>query len=579
MRTDCRGKTTFRATFLLSLVAAWTLIASTEFVAHAQGQPTKPISLNGLLYELQQIRGYTPQELTQIIRERGVDFEVTSDVERQLRQAGATSEVMEAARSNYRGTRVLPPAPKPTPPKPVPPTTLHVSCDLACEWALGGAMQGTLVQGSSTTVTVTPGQFVVWAHTIDGPDQFRTEIVANASRQTEVNVALKPIRDARLTKERTEIAGQAITLYEQKRYSEAEPLFGRACNDGDAASCNYLGSMYLNGTGVSKDEPRAVELYTKACDAGIPEGCNNLGDLYSHVSIGGSYDAANASRAKTLYVRACDAGNGAGCDSLGKMYRDGMFDINLGGAMIRMSGPDFPKDETKAATLFTKACEAANGAGCTDLGNMYVSGTVVSKDETRAVALYTKACDAGDGPGCSNLGSMYRDGSGVPKDIDNALLYLDKGCKMGNQWGCDRWKELHQPQPGMQELFDSAFDREINHNKYKEGIPSYETACRGGVNRACEHLGDMYNHGAFKGVPEDKFEANRWYAIGCDRGYAFSCVKLGENLHFGFGGRLDHSGAVARYKQACADPGATECSIVNDRCMNHGDQDACAALK
>jgi len=43
--------------------------------------------------------------------------------------------------------------------------------------------------------------------------------------------------------------------------------------------------MYANGTGVTKDEVRAVALYKQACDGGSLNGCANLGVMYGNERV------------------------------------------------------------------------------------------------------------------------------------------------------------------------------------------------------------------------------------------------------------------------------------------------------
>ena len=185
----------------------------------------------------------------------------------------------------------------------------------------------------------------------------------------------------------SELSQQAISLYGQKRYSEASALFDQACTGGGWEACKDLGNMYRFGNGVVQDYPHAASLYTKACNAGNARSCANLGFLYA-------------------------------------------------------SGSGVVRDDARAAELYTSACNAGDGMGCSNLGNVYASGRGVGKDDARAASLYLKACAAGDGPGCSNLGNSYRYGRGVDRDTNKARQFLDKGCKMGNQWGCDRLKEI-----------------------------------------------------------------------------------------------------------------------------------------
>src|SRR5579871_6064503 len=57
----------------------------------------KPITKNGLINALK-IGGLSPNELAQQIRSRGVDFLLTPEVETELREARASSDVLEAVR-------------------------------------------------------------------------------------------------------------------------------------------------------------------------------------------------------------------------------------------------------------------------------------------------------------------------------------------------------------------------------------------------------------------------------------------------------------------------------------------------
>src|SRR5438067_6630214 len=69
----------------------------------------KPITKKGLM-DAVKINGLSTQELVQQIERRGVDFEMTSDAEGDLRSVGARPEVIDAARSNYRPPATVPAA-------------------------------------------------------------------------------------------------------------------------------------------------------------------------------------------------------------------------------------------------------------------------------------------------------------------------------------------------------------------------------------------------------------------------------------------------------------------------------------
>lgn len=86
-------------------------------------QAAKPISLKGLTDALK-IGGLSKGELVTLIKERGVDFELTSAGEAELKSAGANAEILAAVRSNYRSEPVAstaPPATMVAPPEAAPP--------------------------------------------------------------------------------------------------------------------------------------------------------------------------------------------------------------------------------------------------------------------------------------------------------------------------------------------------------------------------------------------------------------------------------------------------------------------------
>jgi parvulin-like peptidyl-prolyl isomerase len=73
-----------------------------------------------------------------------------------------------------------------------------------------------------------------------------------------------------------------------------------------------------------------------------------------------------------------------------------------------MDGTGVPKDPTRAAELFKKACEGGVGLACTSLGNLYDKGTGVRKEPLRAEALWDRACRQGETIGCLMRDSARR---------------------------------------------------------------------------------------------------------------------------------------------------------------------------
>lgn len=76
----------------------------------SRAQVKKPISKDGLVKAIQ-LNGLSTRELVQQIQLRGVDFQLTREIEGELRSAGARPEVVEATRAGYRPSPAARPAP------------------------------------------------------------------------------------------------------------------------------------------------------------------------------------------------------------------------------------------------------------------------------------------------------------------------------------------------------------------------------------------------------------------------------------------------------------------------------------
>ena len=95
-----------RSTSILSIALGILVFQLAALPAQTPAQKKKPtveepIARQGLLDALR-IRGLTVKALVQEIQKRGVDFEMTPQVEAELRTAGAKPPVIDAARANYR---------------------------------------------------------------------------------------------------------------------------------------------------------------------------------------------------------------------------------------------------------------------------------------------------------------------------------------------------------------------------------------------------------------------------------------------------------------------------------------------
>lgn len=97
-------------------------------------------------------------------------------------------------------------------------------------------------------------------------------------------------------------------------YKNANKLYAKACELGDAMGCQNLGSSYANAQGVQKDYEKAKELFLRACAMKDGRGgCYNLGVLYEKQN--------RNELAKKYFKKACDLGDKDGCAETEKFTR------------------------------------------------------------------------------------------------------------------------------------------------------------------------------------------------------------------------------------------------------------------
>jgi hypothetical protein len=148
---------------------------------------------------------------------------------------------------------------------------------------------------------------------------------------------------------------QAIAFWNQKRYSEAIPLFNRACNDRQPVACYYLGVMSDFGHGLAQSLSRAREFYLKACQAGNEAGCSNLSIVLSYDPDLIQCKPPTSEGMVNCNIESCNSGNGISCVTLGHLYSYGC---------------GVPKDAEKARQIYNKACAGGNTLGCDRLKEM-----------------------------------------------------------------------------------------------------------------------------------------------------------------------------------------------------------------
>ena len=121
----------------------------------------------------------------------------------------------------------------------------------------------------------------------------------------------------------------------------------KGCEGRRPLMCIAAGQQLIAGRGIDRDPQKALSMYEKGCDLGDVDGCTGAGDILSDPKNGNSNDAKT--RALTSYISACVGHSGYGCLKVGIAMHEGI---------------GIPRDEEKARTHFTKACEFNIKDGC-----------------------------------------------------------------------------------------------------------------------------------------------------------------------------------------------------------------------
>lgn len=173
----------------------------------------------------------------------------------------------------------------------------------------------------------------------------------------------------------SDIILDAINCYQAGSYEQAFSLFMK--NHENATAQYYLGIMYENGRGTSKNYDNALKWYRKAADKGYAKAQNNMGGMY-------------------------------------------------------YEGRGVAKDYKTAYNWYKKAAEQGDETAQSNLGIMYFNGQGVNKDYNEAASWFHKAAEQGEVRAQNNLGFMYEYGYGVDKDLKEALYWYQMAAQQGH---------------------------------------------------------------------------------------------------------------------------------------------------
>ena len=306
---------------------------------------------------------------------------------------------------------------------------------------------------------------------------------------------------------------RAFEAYENKCYVEALECWTKAGEEGNSAAMYYIGNLYYNGYGVSKNDETAAEWYKKAAERGSYDAMKNLSIMYSNGwGVPKDAEAADMWHRKALengygyltnnrgiisnnevdieLIKRAEEGNPMAMNSLGSSYEHGL---------------GVPQDYMQAAYWYQRAAESGDEFAPDNLGRLYEEGLGVPQDSALAdywysiaVEKYLELAEQGYPYGdiMLNLSYMYAYGKGVEQSAEKEMYWLQKSAEAGSI-------------PGMISLADNYLHGDMTD--YEKAIFWYSKASDAGSIEGMINLAYIYKDGLF--VEQNNEKALEYYNL------------------------------------------------------------------
>lgn len=445
-----------------------------------------------------------------LVKQYGVDFELTHVVEAALRSAGASDTlILQISRSRSRTTG-----------KPVR-SAAHANVDRA--------------HGPASTTQTHPEtsakEFLSQADKYRVGDEGKAAKLyrkaadmGNAEGQTRFAEALFDGR------------GVARDAAESRAWLE------KAARKGNARAECELGVMLTSGLDFEQERTNGLRYLQAAATLGDGYAEDYLGQL-AESGLGGD---PSLSEAYMHYLKASEMGSAWGAYNVARMQERGIGVYKNSSEALRwymkvasMRGPEL-LDQWSDLRSETAAITGANFR----IGDMYADGDGVPKDASEAERWYQHGLDlasAGAQAGWLTaevyLANAYLHSKGVPQDYGEAMHWMQHAAKNGNR----------QAQVNLGSMYR---DGKGTPQNYDEAMYWYLKAADRGSALAEWMIGRLYFDG--KGVIRDFTEAAMWFRRATGEGLPVAQWDLGIMYYRGYGVTKDLAAARAWLQKAAA---------------------------
>jgi TPR repeat protein len=193
---------------------------------------------------------------------------------------------------------------------------------------------------------------------------------------------------------------------------------------GDIQAQYAVATALHEGQGVEEDYAQAIYWFRKAAESGCAESSYQLGSMYLHGWWLKKEDVGEA-------VKWYDKALALGIEDPWGLQQDAYF---IAGAYY-FGHQGVPRSHPEALRWYRLAVQGGWASAAYTLGNMYAAGEGVPKDEVEAARWYHKSVkmDPCAWDAMCKLGLIYRDGIGVSKDSETAWDWLDQAARKGHR--------------------------------------------------------------------------------------------------------------------------------------------------
>ena len=188
---------------------------------------------------------------------------------------------------------------------------------------------------------------------------------------------------------------------------------------GSGEAANDLGTLFLEGELVERNEVLAMNYFSQACEQGNMRGCTNL--VAGFLAVENAQPGELVQRALAVLETECGRKTPRrGCLLVGIAYEQGR---------------GRPRDVGRALELYKRAARRGSLDACKALARLSILGEPLELDV--ALRGLERACEKGDAESCTFLAYLNHAGPPPLRDEIRSRALLERACELGSRQACE----------------------------------------------------------------------------------------------------------------------------------------------